>query len=45
VRSQGHLNPDYVTAVIDEHVSGREDLSRNIWGLVCFSLWYERYAG
>ena len=31
-----------MTAVIDEHVSGREDLSRNLWGLVTLSLWLER---
>ena len=44
VRAQGYLDPDAVTAVIDEHVSGREDLSRNIWGLVSLSLWLDRYA-
>ena len=33
-----------VTAAIDEHVSGREDLSRNIWGLICLSLWHDRYV-
>jgi hypothetical protein len=31
-------------AQIDEHVSGQEDLSRNIWGLVSLSLWMDRYA-
>lgn len=41
--AQGFLNPDAVTAAIDVHVSGREDLSRNIWGLICFSLWCDRY--
>jgi asparagine synthase (glutamine-hydrolysing) len=44
VRAQGYLDPDAVTAVIDTHVSGREDLSRNIWGLVSLSLWLDRYA-
>jgi asparagine synthase (glutamine-hydrolysing) len=44
VREQGFLDPAAVTAVIDTHVSGREDLSRNIWGLICFSLWHDRYA-
>jgi asparagine synthase (glutamine-hydrolysing) len=42
VRAQGVLDPGAVTAVIDEHVSGREDLSRNLWGLVTLSLWLER---
>jgi asparagine synthase (glutamine-hydrolysing) len=44
IRRQGYLDPDRVTAVIDEHVSGREDLSRNLWGLVSLSLWMDRYA-
>ncbi len=44
VREQGYLDPTAVNAVIDTHVSGREDLSRNIWGLICFSLWYDRFA-
>jgi len=44
MRAQGLLNPDAVSAVIDTHVSGSEDLSRNIWGLICLSLWHDRYA-
>ncbi len=34
VRRQGFLNPEAVTRVLDEHVSGSEDLSRQIWGLL-----------
>jgi asparagine synthase (glutamine-hydrolysing) len=45
MRAQGYLDPDVVSAVIDTHVSGSEDLSRNIWGLICFSLWHDRYVG
>jgi asparagine synthase (glutamine-hydrolysing) len=44
IREQGWFDPDVVTAIVDRHVSGREDLSRQIWGLMAFSLWYERYA-
>lgn len=44
VSRQALLDPQAVTAVIDAHVSGREDLSRNIWGLVCLSLWHDRYV-
>jgi asparagine synthase (glutamine-hydrolysing) len=44
IAAQGLLDPAAVTAAIDLHVSGKEDLSRNIWGLICLSLWYERYA-
>jgi len=30
-----------VTGVLDSHVAGREDLSRQLWGLMCLSLWLE----
>jgi asparagine synthase (glutamine-hydrolysing) len=45
IRAQGLLDPDAVTATIDLHVSGREDLSRNIWGLICLSIWHDKYIG
>ncbi len=44
VRRQGYLRPEAVTAVLDRHVSGGEDLSRQIWGLLAFTLWYERHV-
>jgi asparagine synthase (glutamine-hydrolysing) len=44
VASQGWLNPEAVTRVLDDHVAGREDLSRQIWGLLSFTLWFDRYA-
>jgi asparagine synthase (glutamine-hydrolysing) len=44
LRRQGYLQPDAVTAVIERHVSGAEDLSRQLWGLLSFTLWYERHV-
>jgi asparagine synthase (glutamine-hydrolysing) len=44
IREQGWFDASVVTAIVDRHVSGREDLSRQIWGLMAFSLWHERYA-
>jgi len=44
IRRQGFLQPAAVTRVIDDHVSGREDLSRQLWGLLAFTLWYERHV-
>jgi len=41
---QGFLRPEAVRRVIDDHVSGREDLSRQLWGLLAFTLWYERHV-
>ncbi|MBX5469164.1 MAG: asparagine synthase (glutamine-hydrolyzing) [Thermoleophilaceae bacterium] len=44
VRAQGLFDPAAVTALIERHVSRREDLSRQIWGLISFALWHERHA-
>ncbi len=41
---QGFFRPQAVGALIDRHVSRREDLSRQLWGLLAFTLWYERYG-
>jgi asparagine synthase (glutamine-hydrolysing) len=44
IREQGWFDAGVVTAIVDRHVSGREDLSRQIWGLMAFSLRHDRYA-
>src|SRR5579884_735327 len=44
LRRQGFLEPAAVTRVLDDHVAGREDLSRQLWGLLAFTLWYERHV-
>jgi hypothetical protein len=44
VRAQGYFEPKAVSSLLDQHVSGRHDLSRQIWGLMSFALWHERYA-
>ncbi|MCA1667832.1 MAG: asparagine synthase C-terminal domain-containing protein [Thermomicrobia bacterium] len=43
VARQGIFNPTYVSELLDAHRHGRENYSRNIWGLLIFSLWYDRY--
>jgi asparagine synthase (glutamine-hydrolysing) len=44
VRRQGYLRPEAVTSVLDRHLAGREDLSRQLWGLLSFTLWFERHV-
>jgi asparagine synthase (glutamine-hydrolysing) len=44
LRRQGFFAPDAVQRVLDAHVAGREDLSRQLWGLLAFTLWYERHV-
>jgi asparagine synthase (glutamine-hydrolysing) len=44
LRRQGFFRPEVVGRVIGDHVSGREDLSRQLWGLLSFTLWYEHHV-
>ncbi|MFL5833142.1 MAG: asparagine synthase (glutamine-hydrolyzing) [Solirubrobacterales bacterium] len=41
---QGLLDPAAVTPILDRHCAGQEDLSRQIWGLMALTLWFDRYA-
>src|SRR5579884_3730888 len=43
LRRQGFFRPEPVGRLINEHVAGREDRSRQLWGLLAFTLWYERH--
>jgi asparagine synthase (glutamine-hydrolysing) len=42
VRRQGLFEPRAVSRLLDEHVSGQDDLSRPLWGLLMFTLWYDQ---
>ncbi len=44
LRRQGFFRPEVVTRLLDDHVAGREDLSRQLWGLLAFTLWHERHV-
>jgi asparagine synthase (glutamine-hydrolysing) len=44
LRRQGFFAPGPVRRMIDDHVAGREDLSRQLWGLLAFTLWFERHV-
>ena len=38
LRSAGLVDPAIAGRLLDEHVARRDDHSRALWGLVCFSL-------
>jgi asparagine synthase (glutamine-hydrolysing) len=40
-RAQGYFEPHFVSGLLDDHVARRADNSRQLWGLICFSLWVE----
>ena len=44
LRRQGVLQPAAVKHELDEHVAGRADRSRQLWGLLSFTLWFERHV-
>src|SRR4051794_13400591 len=41
---QGFFRPQAVQRLLDDHIAGREDLSRQLWGLLSFTLWHERHV-
>jgi asparagine synthase (glutamine-hydrolysing) len=41
---QGFFDPHVVSRLLGEHVAGIEDRSRQLWGLLAFTLWYERHV-
>jgi asparagine synthase (glutamine-hydrolysing) len=41
LKSQGFFAPEVVARLLDRHVAHKEDLSRQLWGLIAFTLWYE----
>ena len=44
MQRQGFFEPRVVQRLLDDHVAGREDLSRQLWGLLAFTLWHERHV-
>jgi asparagine synthase (glutamine-hydrolysing) len=44
LRRQGYFEPRVVARLVDDHVNGREDLSRQLWGLLAFTLWHEHHV-
>ena len=44
LRRQGFFRPEAVTALLDRHVAGKDDLSRQLWGLLAFTLWHQHHV-
>jgi asparagine synthase (glutamine-hydrolysing) len=44
LRSQGFFEPAPVSRLLEEHAAGAHDWSRQLWGLLAFTLWYERHV-
>ena len=44
LRTAGVFDPAAVATVLERHAAGHEDLSRQLWGLMAFTLWQDRAA-
>jgi asparagine synthase (glutamine-hydrolysing) len=44
LRRQGYFRPEAATRLLDLHVAGKEDLSRQLWGLLAFTLWHQQHV-
>jgi asparagine synthase (glutamine-hydrolysing) len=44
IRRQDYFRPEGVTRLLDAHLAGERDYSRQIWALLVFSLWHSRYG-
>jgi asparagine synthase (glutamine-hydrolysing) len=45
LRRQGLFAPAPVERALDRHAARREDLSRQLWALLAFTLWHEAVLG
>jgi asparagine synthase (glutamine-hydrolysing) len=45
LRRQGYVQSAPVQRLIDLHLAGTEDLSRQLWGLLALTLWHEHHQG
>lgn len=43
VGAQGYLNPAAVQALLSDHLSGRRDRSRQLWGILMFTRWLDTH--
>ena len=43
LKREGFLNADYVQKLLAQHAEGTHDNRKQLWTLLVFELWYERY--
>lgn len=43
IRSQGYFNFEYIKKMKDLHLQGKENFSHQLWALLVFEMWKERY--
>ena len=43
IRKEGFLRPEYVTALLQDHMKNRRDNRKQLWTLLVWELWVERF--
>jgi len=43
VREDGFFNEEYTKKIIQQHIEGKRNNAHQIWSLMMFNLWYEKY--
>jgi len=43
IKREGFLNPDYVTCLLRDHLANRKDNRKQLWTLLVWELWVNRY--
>jgi asparagine synthase (glutamine-hydrolysing) len=44
VSRQGIFNHDYIASVVEEHMSGKKDNRKQLWTLLVFQMWWEKWC-
>jgi asparagine synthase (glutamine-hydrolysing) len=45
IQKQGIFDYDVIHALIDDHMSGRQDTSWHLWNLIVFQYWHNSHIG
>ena len=43
MQRMGLFQPEQVTQLLNEHLNGQQDNSHQLWGLLCLSLWWQKF--
>ena len=43
IRREGYLDPEVVSALLNEHLLGKKDNRKPLWTLLVWELWHDRY--
>lgn len=45
IKKRGYFNFNFVKRMVDNHLSGKQDNSKQLWTLICYEIWHSRFVG